>query len=106
MCTQSGTSLNAATATGVGDTIDFGENRTVFTLVVDVTGSPTQTSVGLQLSLDGVSWYTPSPAVATSNTSGTGNASSTGRVARYARANLSVLTGGTSPTVTAAIGAA
>jgi hypothetical protein len=82
--------LNAVTATGAGTAADLGDTRDEFSLLVQTTGSPTF-SVTFQGSNDGTNWFTLGSAV-TSVTSGT---AVTGNPARYVRANLTALSGGT-----------
>ncbi len=98
---SAGTSLNAATANGTGTVIDFGSACQSFSFVVTTTGSPTGGTVTLSLSVDGTTF------VATTTTATVGSsaalASLSGVAARYARLDLTGLTGGTSPTVTAKV---
>ncbi len=95
-------SLAAAAATGGGTPYDLGVCHGNFSMAVTVAGGPSGCGVQLQGSLDGTNWY--SLGSATSNTSGTAVATASNTPARYVRANLTTLTGGTSPTVTALIG--
>jgi hypothetical protein len=95
-------SLNAATVTGGGTAYDLGVCHGNWSMAVTVAGGPSGCAVQLQGSLDGTGWY--SVGSATSNTSGTAVATAANTPARYIRANLTTLTGGTSPTVTALIG--
>ena len=97
------TSLNAVTATGPGTVFDLGVVRSSHTLQTSTTGSPTGVTVLLEGSLGASGPWTT---LATS-TSTTGDVQSvTGKAVRYIRANLTVLTGGTAPTVTALIASA
>lgn len=97
------TALNAATATGPSAATDLGSMRTALALQTVVTGTPSGVTVTLEGSLDGVHW---APALLTS-TSTTGDYQGrAGSPVRYIRANLTALTGGTAPTVTAIIAAA
>lgn len=109
-------SLNAVTAAQSGQSLDLGGVACRFTLQAIVTGGGSATLV-VEGSLDGTNWYEISP----QNLSGFGSASfmtfgdnpyfavdtgvgSNWRFAhyvRFVRANLTVLTGGSSPTVTA-----
>lgn len=91
--------LAGATATGPGNFIDFGNARNIFGLQVVTTGTPSTFTVKLELSLDGVTWLA---ATNTFTNASTTIVSNTGP-ARYARANLTALTGGTNPTFTAFI---
>jgi len=97
------TSLAAATATGAGTVVDLGVVRSSHTMQTIVTGAPATVTVTLEGSLNGTTaWAT----LATS-TSTTGDVqTATGKAVRYVRANLTVLTGGTAPTVTALIASA
>lgn len=97
------TSLNAATSTGPGAVVDLGVVRSSHTLQTTVTGTPSGATVTLEGSLAAAGpWAT----LATS-TSTTGDVqTATGKAVRYVRANLTVLTGGTAPTVTALIASA
>jgi hypothetical protein len=93
-------SLNAATAIGPGSVIVFSGPQTTVSMQVTFTGAPTTLTVVMEGSLDGVNFTTLGTA-----TNPTNNAivTSTTTEALYARANMTVLTGGTSPTVTARI---
>ena len=110
------TSLNSATDTGAGTSVDLEGVANEFTMNVVVTGSPSSLTVRLQGSHDGTNWFT----ILDSDNSGskvygteyankheTLDNSLTARPlkphARYVRANLVTLTGGTSPTVTATV---
>lgn len=94
-----GTSLNAVTADGDGTVIDFSSARTNISFVVSTTGAPTAGTVTLAVSVDNTSFF------ATSTTATVGSGITSGTLSngawRYARLNLSALTGGTTPTVTA-----
>lgn len=93
-------SLNAVTATGAGFPADFGVAHSKFSLQTVITGAPTAVSVALEGSLDGANW---SPLVTTTSTTGEIVAIADKPV-RFVRANLTTLTGGAAPTVTAWIG--
>ena len=84
------TLLAAATTTGAGASADLGAIRDEFSVLVQTTGSPTF-SVTFQGSIDGTNWFTLGSAV----TSVTNGATVTGVLARYVRANLTALSGGT-----------
>ncbi len=105
--TSSGTgpvaSLSAGVATGPGTVTDLGVVRSAHTMQTSTTGSPTGVTVALEGSLAAAGpWVT----LATS-TSTTGDVqTASGKAVRYVRANLTVLTGGTAPTVTALIASA
>lgn len=96
------TSLNAVTAPGAGSVTDLGVVRSVHSMQTSVTGSPSAATVNLEGSLNGTLWATL--ATSTSTTSDVQTAS--GKAVRYVRANLTTLTGGTAPTVTALIASA
>lgn len=108
-------SLDAAISTGPGVAVDLNGTSNEFTLVVFTSGSPASFDVELQGSHDGSNWFSldlsvgPSISVNsteytnTNNNSGGQAASRVKPHARYVRANLDTLTGGTSPTVTATI---
>lgn len=102
----SGLSLNAATVTGVGSTITFDKPVKRIAMQTYSTGSPSSYQVQLQLSLDGVN-FTSSHSLNTSLTTDSISSVSNLFVEPYiaARANLISLSGGTSPTVSAFIGA-
>lgn len=106
--------LNAATSTGPGSSVDLQGVSDAFTLYASATGSPTDWRVYLELSHDGSNWFfagqvTNTSAQYTSTKTNFGSVTGSSPPvsyvphARYARANLTVLTGGTSPTVTATI---
>ena len=92
------TSLSGATSTGPGTTKDlegaFGQHL----MLVATTGSPAALTVDLEGSHDGVNWV-----VLSSFTIGGTHARLIDWPLRYLRANLSTLSGGSSPTVTATI---
>lgn len=97
------TSLNAAATTGPGTVIDLGVVRSSHTLQTSTTGAPTGVTVNLEGSLSASGPW----ATLASSTSTTGDVqTATGKAVRYVRANLTVLTGGTAPTVTALIASA
>jgi hypothetical protein len=97
------TSLAAVTATGAGAVADLGVVRSAHTLQTSVTGAPTGVTVLLEGSLAATG---PWVVLATS-TSTTGDVqTATGKAVRYVRADLTVLTGGAAPTVTALTGSA
>lgn len=91
------TSLNAATTTGVGSTQNLLQLLHYHTMVCTVTGAPTQLEITLEGSLDNSSWIT----LGTVN--GNGSCHSIIATVQYVRANLTIIGGGTSPTVTAKI---
>lgn len=95
-----GVSLNAATVTGAGDTVYFDEPKSTVSMQVHVTGSPTF-FVALEGSVDGVNFHQFS---GVGVNDGIYSLPDVALVA--ARANLTSLTGGTAPTVSASIAAA
>lgn len=101
MCSQPEVSLDSVTTTGPGATVDLGRNYAHHTVVFWTTGNPTSLQVYLEISHDGQKWFPV-------NSGGGTPVGSThaDRVARYVRANLGSLTGGTSPTVTATVASA
>lgn len=90
------TSLAAATATGAGAQMDASGSRT-YTLDVRTTGSPASFTVALEGTLDGTNW------TSIGTTSTTGRTRFADSPVKTIRANLTALSGGTSPTVTAVI---
>lgn len=95
-----GKSLDAATATGPGAVIAFDVPKVNVSMEVVVTGAPSACTVLFEGSIDGVTFFT------LGQTSGSSRATSTNIAVVAVRANLDVLTGGTTPTVTASIAAA
>lgn len=99
---QNVVSLAAVTGTGVGGVVDLGVSASKFTMCYTITGAPATVSLKLQGSHDATNWFD----IATSTATASGATSSFDLfVARYLRANLGTLTGGTAPTVTATVGA-
>jgi len=95
-------SLDAATSPTVGAAGFFDVPKAKFSMQVEVTGSPTSISLELDGTIDGVNFFfmgqwSPGQAfLAVINAC----------VVKGVRANLTSLSGGTSPTVTATIAAA
>jgi hypothetical protein len=90
----SGTLLNAAIATGVGNTIVFDEPKTTFGVQVMTTGSPASFSARLEGSIDGINFEW----IGTNFTSAGIQAAASSAIPLIAiRANLTALSGGTSP---------
>jgi hypothetical protein len=94
--------LNAATATGAGTSYavpktspNSGDPKSSFTWYTVVTGAPSAVSDEIDCSPDNSHWN----AVSTNTTAG-GNITSVYAACLYLRANLTVLTGGTTPTIT------
>lgn len=96
------TSLNAVTVTGAGASLDLGVIRSAHSMQTTTTGSPTGVTVLLEGSLDNAHFVT----LATSTSTSGDVQTATGKAVRYVRANLTVLSGGTSPTVTAIVASA
>jgi hypothetical protein len=86
--------------TGTGTALDAGRVISGATMHVTTTGSPDAFDVEVQVSTDNVTWFNSGAAITVSDTSALCSAH-----ARYYRARLTVLTGGTSPTVTAILAA-
>lgn len=89
---NSAPTLNAVTANATGATIDAGSAHSNWTGVAEATGSPTAGTLTLELSLDANVWVS---STVTASVTAAGNflLASTGRAARYARVNLTGLTG-------------
>ena len=94
-------SLNAATATGAGDSRDLEGSFDHHTLIVSSTGGAS-INVALEGSHDGTTWVTLANA-ASGQVTVPNSGAATGPLIRYVRANLTMLSGGSSPTVTATI---
>jgi hypothetical protein len=92
----SGISLNAVTVTGAGSALMFDEPKASHTMFVLTTGSPSTVTVFLEGTPDGVNWFEISSITNTSLLNIGANWPLAG-----VRANLTVLSGGSSPTVTA-----
>nr|BDD46000.1 hypothetical protein 10 [Gammaproteobacteria bacterium] len=97
------TLLNAASSTGTGVHCSLGEPRANHTVAVTITGAPSAVTIDLEGSLDGVNWVQLQ-----THTFDAGELSdekgmfhSVNTLVNHVRANLTTLTGGTSPTVTA-----
>jgi hypothetical protein len=105
---QVNTILNAATATGAGSAFAVPTIPTaqrggfIQTMVWQIvtTGSPSSISVTLQGSLDGVSWFSIGSAVTTATLTLVNLANANAGPYAFIRADLTTLSGGTSPTVT------
>lgn len=98
----SGRSLNGATGVTSGDVVDYREFRGLHTAVAVLTGSPSSYSVSVYGSLDGANWYS----FGSISSGNPGTLHVTSKVARYVRADVTALSGGTSPTVTVDIAGA
>jgi hypothetical protein len=100
-----GISLNAVTAVGAGTAIMFDTPKSDASIQVQTTGSPTDVEINIEGTLDGV--HFDRLGVWATGGGGPGNIiGSTGKPVLGVRANLTTLTGGTSPTVTATVAAA
>lgn len=95
------TAFDAVTSAGTSPARDLERLSQVHTMIVTATGDPTIAVVNLQLSHDGVHWVGTSVSLDASVGPVVGTAS--GHLARFVRAYLPTLSGGTSPTVTASI---
>lgn len=99
-------SLDAATSTGPGDHKDLETVLTQHRAEVQVTGSPASLDLSLEGSFDAVTWYTLATTTLTSASFAFAPFESVPSPVRFVRANLTALSGGTSPTVTVTIGSA
>lgn len=116
-------SLDAATSTGPGASKDLESVFRIHTIAVVVTDSPTTFTVKLEGSHDEINWYTSGDAQPITESTASyvthdllsavpetlqpqGGQQGKAGLWRYVRANLTVLTGGSSPTVTATIASA
>ena len=93
-------SLYGNSELGTWTNADFQFPRKEITMIVSVTGSPSSFSVSLEGSHDQTVWAT----LATVTTPGATTVDT--HLIRYARANLTALSGGSSPAVSATIAAA
>lgn len=101
------TVITTATASATGDIggaggiVDLEKAFSKFGIQTVVTGAPTAISATLQGSLDGVNFY-----VLATSTSTTGDyQTAVDKPTRWLKVNLGTLTGGTTPKITAFIGA-
>ena|SRR5215469_15911878 len=99
-----GTSLNAVNAAGAGSAIVFDEPKAVFSLQTISTGGPSYT-IYLELSCDGVNWFRTSLSQSSDTIGQLPSVAGAQFPAIAARANLTSISGGSSPTVTASIAA-
>ncbi|MFD4343411.1 hypothetical protein ACFWQ6_00765 [Streptomyces coelicoflavus] len=97
------TSLDAATAAGPGEAKDLEGALAIHFLIAVVTGGPSTADIALEGSHDGVTWVTLATA---SGTVASRTARAEAYAVRYVRANLTSLSGGSAPTVTATIASA
>lgn len=101
---QPQTLLNAATATGTSPYIlDLWPTRggfpLHFTWTTVITGTPATVTINLEGSIDGTNWFQMDQSVA----AGGEMRSVINKAVRWARLNMTTLTGGTSPTVTGVV---
>lgn len=106
-------SLTNATSTGAGTAYDSLSHHAGWQMSIDnVTGNPTTVTVYLELSTDNSTWVRDGYLSSTVPTSGFSVADPTKppnyvttstQPYRYARANLTALSGGSSPSVTASV---
>ena len=94
-------SLDAVGSTGAGESHDFETAVRDMTMIATCTGSPDSAVVQLQGSHDNESWI----GFSSVTLSGVSTVATTTALhwIRYVRANLTTLSGGSSPTVTATI---
>lgn len=95
-------SLDMVSATGPGVPLTFDVPKTQFAMQAIISGSPSDAEISLEYSIDGVTFY---PLTNASFTDGQ-IVSVSDHVAVAVRANLTLLSGGTSPAVTVWIAAA
>lgn len=95
--------LNAVTATGASTEFVLTVPGREHTIQMNITGAPTAVTVDLEGSLDGVKWHqlATHPFSAAELTAESAMFHVTNKPISRIRANLTTLTGGTSPTVTA-----
>lgn len=102
----SGLSLSAVTSTGTGTAINLRGARSTICCQVSLTGAPSQVVVTIEGTIDGTNWKTLATFDVTNNSNASGDIiRNTGIAVLQARAHLTTLTGGTSPTVSATIAA-
>lgn len=89
---NAGTTLNNVSANATGSVIDGGTAHSNWTAIAEAGGTPTAGTLTLELSLDANAWVA---STVTASVTAAGNylLASTGRAARYARVNLTGLTG-------------
>lgn len=89
--------LDAAAATGTSDSITLRKIPSKYSMQLIVTGSPTTLVVDLEGSLNGTDFIAVVQSTATASGSMTFNVD---EPIRYVRANVTAISGGTTPTVT------
>lgn len=99
--------LDAVTTTGPGNSRDLEDSKANHAIQVSVTGDPEAWTVWAEGSLDGTNWV-PLTIVTSADTYkySRGTVSGSNYVFRYIRANCTILTGGTDPTITAWVASA
>ena len=100
-----GKSLDAVTVSGPGSVLAFDKPMPFLSMQVQSTGSPTYNCI-LEISLDGVNFFAGNAGGASDNLYAMSFSGGAACPVLYARAHLTTITGGTSPTVTAIIAAA
>lgn len=98
------TTLSGATSAGVGVARDLEGTFGTHHCEVFYTGAPSSIAVDLEGSHDGANWFRL--VTLSGVTTGRMRGVSTSLLARFVRANITDLTGGSSPTVTATIASA
>ena len=95
--------LDAATSTGASNSIPVRKIMQDHTVQATITGAPSAVTVDLEGSLDGDNWFQlgTHPFTAGELTAAQAMFHVVEKPVRYVRLNLTTLTGGTSPTVTA-----
>jgi hypothetical protein len=96
--------MNAQASTGVGSTISLTRQGVkTHTVQVFITGGPSDVVIELQGSIDGSNWFTLAEHTFSAAELSASQAMFhvTGRLVHHVRPNLTTLTGGTSPAVTA-----
>ena len=103
MAGKGGVLLNAVTATGAGRELAFDLPRKEHTVQVVITGGPAAVTVDLEGSLNGTEWFQLAEFIFSAGDLAAGQAMFhvTNKPVMDVRANLTTLTGGASPTVTA-----
>lgn len=94
-------SLNAVTATGNGNSVNFGHAYDDWMVQIETTGAPASISVDFQGCLDGVNFHKIGASI-----TATGLTVFATQPLVAARLVLNTLTGGTSPTVSGTLAAA
>lgn len=98
------TSLESASATGPGESVQLQKATAHHTMIVTVEGAPSGVTVWLEGSHDGFRWVRMQTYQAAEN--GTVTTQPSAHLVTYVRANLAALSGGTNPKVSASIASA